>query len=76
MGIHKCKASFWTSPSGLAMCSYDILYDGMKFRVSDVELDLLYKGTPPEDLDLVEITDSDEETEADERGDHFVRLMP
>lgn len=49
------------------MCAYEVLVDGVKYRCGEHELDLLYKGWTPEDLDLVEITDSDEEREEFER---------
>jgi len=76
MGIHKCKASFWTAPSGLPMCSYEVLVDGVKYRCDERELEQLYDGVCPESLDLVEITDSDEETEAYERFEHYWSSRP
>lgn len=51
------------------MCRYEVLVDGVKYLADERELDLLYKGIDPADLDLVEITDSDEETETYERGE-------
>ena len=39
------------------MCAYEVLVDGVKYRCDERE------------LDLVEITDSDEETETYERGE-------
>lgn len=69
MPIFRCKASYFTSPSGLPMALYEVLVDGMKFRVDEHELDLLYQGVDPADLDLVEITDEDEESESYERAE-------
>lgn len=69
MGIHRCKASFWKSPAGLPMALFEVLVDGVKYRCDERELDQLYAGIDPADLDLVEITDSDEDTEADERAE-------
>lgn len=71
MAIHRCKSSHWTS-HGQQMCAYEVLFDGVKYRCNEHELDLLYKGIDPADLDLVEITDSDEEEEANERAEHFL----
>lgn len=51
------------------MCAYEVLVDGVKYRCDEHQLDLLYRGWDPADLDLVEITDSDEESEAHERGE-------
>jgi hypothetical protein len=53
------------------MCSYEVLVDGVKYRCDERQLDLLYDGVDPADLDLIEITDSDEETESYERGEHY-----
>ena len=69
MSVHRCKASFWRSPAGLPRSAYEVLVDGVKYRCDEHELDQLYAGIDPADLDLVEITDSDDDTEADERAE-------
>jgi len=69
MRIHKCKASYYRSPAGQQVVMYEVLYDGVKYRCDSAELDRLYKGVDPAAMDLVEITDSDEETEAFERAE-------
>ena len=69
MKIHKCKSSFYRSPAGQQVVMYEVLYDGVKYRCDSNELDQLYKGTDPAVLELVEITDSDEDTEAFERDE-------
>lgn len=54
------------------MASYEVLVDGVKYRCNERELDRLYDGIDPLDLDLVEITDSDEESESFERAEHYL----
>jgi hypothetical protein len=75
MSVHRCKASFWTS-HGQPMVAYEVLVDGVKYRCNERELDRLYAGIDPADLDLVEITDSDEDSEAAERAEHFIASRP
>ena len=59
------------------MAAYEVLYDGVKYRVDERELAQLWAGVDPADLDLVEITDSDPEAEEDERHQaRFLRARP
>jgi hypothetical protein len=44
---------------GDPVVTYEVLYDGRLYRCSSVDLDLLYKGRSPEDLELREIEDDD-----------------
>lgn len=75
MQIHRCKASYWTA-HGQPRCSYEVLYDGTKYRCNEVELDLLYKGVDPLNLDLVEIIDDDGNDTVDERAAHYLTRRP
>lgn len=59
------------------MAAYEVLYDGVKYRCTEHELDALYRGVDPADLDLVEITDSDAESEEYERAEYrYQRSRP
>lgn len=76
MAVHRCKASFWVS-HGRPMASYEVLVDGEKYLCNERQLDRLYDGVDPADLDLECISDSDPEEEGYQRAEaqwqHFVR---
>ena len=69
MSIHTCKASYFKAPSGRPMALFEVLVDGVKYRCDERQLDRLYAGVDPVDMELEEITDSDEESETCERAE-------
>lgn len=68
MSVHRFKASYWTSNSQ-PCCSYEVLVDGVEYRCNEHQLDLLYKGWDPVDLDLVRLDDD----AVEERDAHYLR---
>lgn len=77
MPVHRCKASFWTA-NGRPCVMYEVLVDGVRYRCNEHQLDRLYDGVDPADLDLENIDDSDEEEENYQRAEatvwqHYVR---
>lgn len=57
MQLHQSKVSYQRTPDGPRV-TYDVLVDGVEYRCTSVELDLLYKGWTPEDLELARIGDA------------------
>lgn len=60
--IHVSMRSYGTnSLFGTKFARMEILLDGVKYRCDERELDLLYQGQCPEDLDLERIEDEDDD---------------
>lgn len=72
MRVHRCKASYWTS-NNLPHCSYEVLVDGVRYLCNERELDCLYDGIDPVDLELEEVAEDPVE---EGRGAHYLRLVP
>jgi hypothetical protein len=42
-------------------CVYDILYEGVEYRVDEVQLAALYRGVPIDELDLLRLDEVDDD---------------
>lgn len=54
--VHICNRTF-RRVEGHPEVSYEVLVDGEKYRCDEVQLDLLYDGISPVDLELVRLED-------------------
>jgi len=45
---------------GMPVHEYEVLLDGVKYRCDDLQLDQLYDGIDPKDLDLILVEDGDD----------------
>jgi hypothetical protein len=57
--VHICKRAFYHE-AGHPEVSYEVLVDGEKYVCDEVQLELLYDGVAPVDLDLVRLPEEDE----------------
>ena len=65
MGVVRCGTTFGTDAKGCPMVSYRVFVDGEVYVCDDHQLDQLYQGWPPADLELEPVEDDDPDAERD-----------